>query len=59
MQDLKTIQELAGAASYLCSAADELAAAGHEAWSNEVKELLGIIAAEIAWLQEQDVNGVV
>lgn len=59
MQDVKRLQELAGAASYLCSAAEELTTAGYEAWGNEVKELLDIIAAEISWLQEQDVKDAV
>lgn len=58
MQDVKTVQDLAGAASYLCSAAEELAAAGYDAWAKEVKELLDIIAAEIAWVQERDVEGI-
>ena len=59
MHDVKTVQDLAGAASYLCSAAEELAAAGYETWSDEVKQLLEIIAAEIAWVQEEDVEGLV
>jgi hypothetical protein len=59
MQDVKTVQDLAGAASYLCSAAEELAAAGYEVWGTEVKQLLEIIAAEIAWLQARDTPSVV
>ena len=59
MQNVRTVQDLAGVASYLCSAAEELTAAGYDAWSSEVKQLLDIIAAEIAWLQERDVTGVV
>lgn len=59
MQDVRTVQDLAGAASYLCSAAEELAAAGYEEWGSEVKQLLDIIAAEIAWLQERQIKSVV
>jgi hypothetical protein len=51
MLELKRIQELAGAVGYLCSAADELAAAGYDTWGDELKALIEIIAAEIGWLQ--------
>lgn len=59
MLDVKRIQDLAGAAGYLCSAAEELSAAGYEAWGNELKGLIDIIGAEIGLLQTRDVNGVV
>lgn len=54
MQDLKRVQELAEAASHLCSAFDELSVAGYETWSNELKQMIEIIAAEIGWLQTED-----
>jgi hypothetical protein len=53
MHDAKTVRNLAGAASYLSVAAEELAAAGFDAWGEEVKHLLDIIAAEIAWLETE------
>jgi hypothetical protein len=59
MLDLKRIQELAGAAGYLCSAAEELSAAGYEGWGEELKGLIDIIAAEIGILQTRDANNVV
>jgi hypothetical protein len=59
MLDVKRIQELAGAAGYLCSAAEELSAAGYEVWGDELKALVDIIAAEISLLQTHDVKGVV
>jgi len=54
MQDVKKVRELAEAASHLCSAFDELSGAGYDAWSNELKQMIDIIAAEIGWLQTQD-----
>ena len=54
MQDMKKVHELAQAASHLCSAFDELSAAGYETWSDELKQMIDIIAAEIGWLQTQD-----
>ena len=47
----KTIQGLAGAAGYLCSAYDELSAAGYDDWSRELRQLIEIIGAEVACLQ--------
>jgi len=59
MLDVKRIQELSGAAGYLCSAAEELTAAGYEAWGNELKDLIEIIGAEIGLLQTPDRDSVV
>lgn len=59
MHDVAKIQELAEAAGHLCSALDELSAAGYESWSGELKHLMDIIAAEIAWLQMGAVSRVV
>jgi hypothetical protein len=57
MQEAKKVQELAEAASHLCSAFDGLSVAGYELWSDELKQLIDIIAAEIGWLQQsQDVT---
>jgi hypothetical protein len=56
MQEAKKVQELAEAASHLCAALDELSVAGYGPWSDEVKKLIDIIAAEIGWLQTQDVT---
>jgi hypothetical protein len=54
MHDVKAVQDLSGVASYLCAAAEELTEAGFDRWSEEVKQLLDIISAEIAWLQTRD-----
>jgi hypothetical protein len=56
MQDGKRVQELAEAASHLCAAFDELSVAGYGAWSDELRQLIDIIAAEIGWLQTHDVT---
>jgi hypothetical protein len=54
MTDTTTAQALAGAASYLCSAHDELRAAGYNLWSNELRTLIEIIDAEIEWLRDHE-----
>ena len=59
MLDVKRIQELSGAAGYLCSAAEELSAAGYEAWGKELKDLIEIIGAEIGLLQTPDLDRLV
>ena len=56
MQDGKKVQELAEAASHLCAALDELSDAGYGTWSDELRQLIDIIAAEIGWLQTRDVT---
>jgi len=56
MRGEKTIQGLAGAAGYLCSAYDELLAAGYDEWSRELRQLIDIIGAEVACLQESATN---
>lgn len=56
MQEAKKVRELAEAASHLCAAFDELSAAGYGAWSDELKQFIEIIAAEIGWLQTPDVT---
>ena len=43
---------LADAAGYLCSAHDELAAAGYDRWRDELRDLIDIISHEIGWLEE-------
>ena len=55
MQEPKTLG-LAGAAAHLCAAYEELAAAGYEAWSDELKALIEIIDSEIEWLRGHDRN---
>lgn len=54
MQEVKKTQGLAGAAAHLCSAYDELIAAGYEGWSRELRMLVEIIDAEIEWLRDHD-----
>ena len=56
MPDLTTIQGLATAAAQLCAAHDELAAAGYESWSREIKALIDIIDAEVDWLRSDGVT---
>lgn len=56
MQDYRKVRELAEAASHLCAALDELSDAGYPAWSDELRQLIDIIAAEIGWLQAHDVT---
>ena len=51
MSDVGKIHELSGAAGYLCSAVDELSAAGYDVWGEQVTQLIEIIGAEIGWLQ--------
>ena len=51
MQELKTVQGLANAAAQLCAAHDELASAGYEGWSREIKALIDIIDAEVEWFR--------
>jgi len=48
MEQLKKARELADAASHLCAAYEELAAAGYEVWSAELKALIDIIDAEMS-----------
>jgi hypothetical protein len=54
MQEVKKAQGLAGAAGHLCAAYEELMAAGYDSWSSELRLLIEIIDAEIAWLRDQD-----
>ena len=54
MPEATRAQALAGAAAYLCLAYEELAAAGYDAWSSEVRMLTEIIDAEIEWLRERE-----
>lgn len=55
MQEVKKkTQGLAGAAGHLCAAHEELTAAGYDRWSSELRMLIEIIDAEIAWLRDQD-----
>jgi hypothetical protein len=48
---------LADAAGYLCSAHDELAAAGYDRWRDELRDLIDIISNEIGWLEESPQEG--
>jgi hypothetical protein len=52
MPGKRKIQGLAGAAGFLCAAEDELAAAGYELWSLELREMIDIIAEELGWLED-------
>ena len=54
MQEVRKVHGLAGAAAHLCSAYDELRAAGYDGWSDELRMLIAIIDAEIEWLQEPE-----
>ena len=54
MQEEKTAQGLASAAGHLCAAYEELAAAGYDGWSGELRMLMEIIDAEIEWLRDHD-----
>jgi hypothetical protein len=55
MPDLTMMQGLATAAAQLCAAHDELAAAGYESWSREIRALIDIIDAEVDWLRSDGV----
>jgi hypothetical protein len=52
MSDTARMEQLASAAGYLCSAHDELLSAGYRLWGTELKQLIEIVAAEMAWLEE-------
>jgi hypothetical protein len=52
MLDAEKIQQLASAAGYLCSAHDELLTAGYGLWGTELRQLIEIVAAELAWLEK-------
>jgi hypothetical protein len=52
MTNVSKTRGLADAAGYLCSAHDELAAAGYERWRDELRDLIDIITNEIGWLEE-------
>lgn len=54
MQEVKAAQGLAGAAAHLCSAYEELVAAGYDGWSRELRLLMEIIDAEMEWLRDQE-----
>jgi hypothetical protein len=54
MQEVKTAQRLSGAAAHLCSAYEELVAAGYDGWSRELRMLMEIIDAEIEWLRDHE-----
>ena len=51
MQKRKTFEALAGAAAQLCAAHEDLAAAGYDSWSREIRALIDIIDAEIEWFR--------
>lgn len=51
MPDMKGVQGLTSAAAQLCAAHEELAAAGYELWSREIRALIDIIDAELDWLR--------
>jgi hypothetical protein len=52
MLDAEKIQQLASVAGSLCSAHDELLTAGYSVWGTELKQLIEIVAAELAWLEK-------
>ena len=54
MQELRAMQRLASAAAQLCAAHEELAAAGYESWSQEIRQLIDIIDAEVDWILSTD-----
>jgi hypothetical protein len=54
MQQTEKARGLADAAAYLCSAYEELMAAGYEGWSRELRMLMEIIDAEIDWLRTDE-----
>lgn len=56
MQQTEKARGLAGAAAHLCSAYDELLAAGYERWSVELRMLMEIIDAEIDWLRTDETS---
>ena len=51
MANVSKTRGLADAAGYLCSAHDELAAAGYDRWRDELRNLIDIISDEIGWLE--------
>lgn len=55
MSDAKNAQGLAGVAAHLCSAYEELVAAGYAAWSTEIRMLIEIIDAEIEWVRDREI----
>lgn len=57
MHELKAIQGLASAAAQLCAAHEELAAAGYDRWSREVRALIDIMDAEVDWLRSETLTG--
>ena len=57
MSDGEKIQQLACVAGYLCSAHDELLSAGYRLWGTELKRLIEIVAAEMAWLEKSRHSG--
>ena len=57
MSDDEKIQQLAYAAGCLCSAQDELLNAGYRFWGAELKQLIEIVAAEMAWLEKSQPSG--
>jgi len=54
MADANTVYDLAGAAANLCAAYETLAATGYDAWGGEIRTLIDIIDAEIAWIRETE-----
>ena len=56
MHELQRVQGLANAAAHLCAAHEELAAAGYDGWSEEIKAVIDIIDAEVEWLRGQGVT---
>jgi hypothetical protein len=57
MPNVSKTRGLADAAGYLCSAYDELAAAGYDRWRDELRDLIDIISDEIGWLEDGDHEG--
>jgi hypothetical protein len=57
MANVTKTRGLADAAGYLCSAHDELAAAGYDRWRDELRDLIDIISNEIGWLEASPQEG--
>jgi len=54
MADANAFYDLAGAAANLCAAHETLVAAGYDTWGAEIRTLIDIIDAEIAWIRETE-----
>ncbi|HEX3179330.1 MAG TPA: hypothetical protein VHZ49_21830 [Methylomirabilota bacterium] len=53
MHQVAKVRRLAATAAHLCSAYDDLVAAGYDSWGEELRAVLEIIDAEIQWLASE------